>query len=109
MLVILTTDDPNINVTTFSAELFPAYEVMFARWLTSGEQKVRLASVQALGNPSFSSPGTMCGVLDRSTYDANIAKLLPATLNLYKKEKPDDHLPITTGLFTMLDVGVRGL
>lgn len=57
---------------------------------------------------SFLIAGTMCGVLDRSTYDANIAKLLPATLNLYKKEKPDDHLPITTGLFTMLDVGVRG-
>ena len=81
-------DDPtNIAATSFSSDIFPAYEIMYTKWLSSGEQKVRLASVHALG--------AMCNVLDRPTYEANFMKLIPSTLALYKKEKLPDHLPIT--------------
>lgn len=90
--------DKNLNALSFSSEMFPAYELMFSKWLGSGEAKVRLATVQAVGS--------MCAVLSREQFEIQVPKIIPTIVGMYKKEK--DFLPITQALCSVLDVGVRG-
>ena len=42
--------DKNITFATFSSEVFPAFEIFQSNWLNSNEQKVRLATVAAMGS-----------------------------------------------------------
>jgi len=89
--------DKSISLETFSSEVFPAYEIMFNTWMTSGESKVRLATVQAIGN--------MCAVMPQEQFEAQLPRIIPGVLALYKKEK--NHLPITQALTMVLSVGVK--
>jgi hypothetical protein len=58
---------------------------------------VRLATIQALGS--------ICAVLSRDQLEQQLPKLIPALLQMYKKEK--DHLPITQGLNVLLEVATK--
>lgn len=109
--------DKTLTLSTWSSEIYPAYEVMFNHWLQSKETKVcwcgsvvhrsdvliifthvismhvshhslhqvRLATVVAIG--------AMMAILPKEQFEAQIPKLVPQVLMLYKKEK--EHLPIT--------------
>jgi hypothetical protein len=89
--------DKAISLETFSSEVFPAYEIMFGSWLSSSESKVRLATVQAIGN--------MCAVMPHEQFETQLPRIIPGVLALYKKEK--NHLPITQALSMVLSVGVN--
>lgn len=88
---------PAFTLDSFSSEIFPCYEVLFATWLTDKEAKVRLATIKALG--------AMCAVIARPNFDEQLPRLIPALLGLYKKEK--QQLPITQGMCSVLAVAVK--
>lgn len=86
-----------LTLDSFSSEIFPCYEVLFATWLQDKEPKVKLATIKALGS--------MCAVMPRANFEEQLPRLLPALLALYKKEKK--HLPITQGMCSVLSVAVK--
>lgn len=88
-----------VQMSSFEADMNSAFDIMFTKWLTSNEVKVRLTVAESLG--------FMSACLDRPKYEFHIPKLIPAMLGLYKSEKPADHLPISSGLCNVLLVGVR--
>ena len=49
--------------------------------------------------------GSICAVLSRDQFEAQLPKLVPTILSFYKKEK--DHLPITQGFNVVLDVCIK--
>jgi len=89
--------DKSISYANFSSEVFPAYEVMISSWVSSRESKVRLATINAIGQ--------MCAVMPKEQFEAQLPKLVPLFLKLYSKEK--QHLPITQGLSTLLSVCIE--
>jgi len=80
-------NDKAITIDTFASEMFPPYEVMFSNWTKSSEKSVRLATMQAVGH--------MCALMSREQFESQVPKIIPQILNMYKKEAPLDHLPIT--------------
>eukprot|EP00026_Physarum_polycephalum_P000352 Phypoly_transcript_00352.p1 GENE.Phypoly_transcript_00352~~Phypoly_transcript_00352.p1 ORF type:complete len:1660 (+),score=332.46 Phypoly_transcript_00352:97-5076(+) len=90
--------DKTVTITTYSGDVFPAYEFMFSKWMSSGEPKVRLATIQAVGS--------IFAILARDQFESQVVKLIQGIIACYKKEK--DHLPITHALASVLDCGVRG-
>eukprot|EP01094_Clydonella_sp_ATCC50884_P016628 TRINITY_DN2764_c0_g1_i4.p1 TRINITY_DN2764_c0_g1~~TRINITY_DN2764_c0_g1_i4.p1 ORF type:complete len:993 (-),score=383.24 TRINITY_DN2764_c0_g1_i4:263-3241(-) len=89
--------DKSVSLETFSSEVYPAYEMFFNNWISSRESKVRLAVAQAVGN--------MCAVMPQEQFEAQLPRLLPGLLALYKKEK--NHLPITQALTMVLSASVK--
>ena len=89
--------DKTITVSTFSSDVFPAYEILFTNWLQSKESKVRVTTMQAIGS--------MCLVLSKEQLEVQIPKLIPTVLSFYKKEK--EHLPITQGFGMILEASVK--
>eukprot|EP00013_Stygamoeba_regulata_P006034 CAMPEP_0177640424 /NCGR_PEP_ID=MMETSP0447-20121125/6535_1 /TAXON_ID=0 /ORGANISM="Stygamoeba regulata, Strain BSH-02190019" /LENGTH=1747 /DNA_ID=CAMNT_0019142493 /DNA_START=242 /DNA_END=5485 /DNA_ORIENTATION=- len=88
-------EDPhNITFATFSSEIFPAYEVMVTNWILSKDERVRLITAHCMGN--------MCAVMDIEQFQKEVHRLVPAMLQLYRKEK--DHLPVTQALSNILEV-----
>jgi hypothetical protein len=85
------------TLESFSSEVFPCYEVLFAQWLPAKEAQVRLATIKSLGS--------MCAVMTRANFEDQLPRLLPALLALYKKEK--EQLPITQGMCSVLAVAVK--
>eukprot|EP01111_Echinosteliopsis_oligospora_P007009 TRINITY_DN21543_c0_g1_i1.p1 TRINITY_DN21543_c0_g1~~TRINITY_DN21543_c0_g1_i1.p1 ORF type:complete len:318 (+),score=64.37 TRINITY_DN21543_c0_g1_i1:59-1012(+) len=88
--------DKSISQTSFSADVYPAYELMFTKWISSGEPKIRLATVQAVCS--------MCAVLSRDQFEAQVAKVITGIVQMYKKEK--DLLRNTHSLCSILDCGL---
>ncbi|GBG91891.1 hypothetical protein CBR_g53950, partial [Chara braunii] len=74
-----------------------AFELFLSTWILSREPKVRLKTVEALGE--------MSALIGRPQLKAALPKLIPAILNVYKKEK-DDPLPITEGLYMALEAAL---
>jgi len=85
------------TLESFASDVFPAFEVLFTVWISSKEEKVRAATVKAVGS--------VCAVLTRAQFESQLPRVLPAILNMYKKDH--DHLAITQGLTSVLTVGVR--
>jgi hypothetical protein len=85
------------TLESFSSEVFPCYEVLFAQWLPAKEAAVRLATIKSLGS--------MCAVMTRANFAEQLPRLLPALLALYKKEK--EQLPITQGMCSVLAVAAK--
>ena len=90
-------DEFGMQFASFSSELYPSYEIMLNLWLNSKEANVRLMSAKAIGN--------LCAILPRDQFDAQIGRLFPPILALYKKEK--DVLPVTQAVCNILEVGVQ--
>jgi len=88
----------DITHSSFSSDVFPAYEIIFSNWLQAKEAKVRTISIQALG--------CISACLERDIFETNLLKLLPTIMAIYKKEK--EQLPVTQGLNVVLDVCVKG-
>lgn len=91
--------DKSISLETFSSEMYPPYEVMFSAWAKSSEKKVRLATMQAMGH--------MCAIMAKDVFESQVPKIVPFVLSLYKKEAPQDHLPITQAFVSILEAGTR--
>ena len=90
--------DKSFGISSFSSDMFPAYEMLFSNWLTSSkESKVRITCIQALGS--------MCLILTRDQLDVQVPKLIPVILQMYKKEK--ELLPITQGLSMILEAAIK--
>ncbi len=89
--------DKGLTVSSFSSDIFPAYEILFNTWVGSRESKVRVTTLQALGS--------MCLVLSKEQLETQLPKLIPVFLEVYKKEK--DQLPITQGFFMVLEAATR--
>ena len=87
----------SMQYVSYGSELYPAYEIMLNVWLTCRESKVRQMAAKAIGN--------LCAILPRETFDAQLPRLLPPILNLFKKEK--DILPVTQAVCNVLEVGVQ--
>jgi hypothetical protein len=75
-----------------------AFDVIFNNWLNSKELKVRLAVLESLG--------AMSSLLTRDHFDAELMKLLPIFLGMYKKEAIGNHLPVSQGLCAVFEVAV---
>ena len=85
----------SIHPKGFEMEFLSSFDILFNRWLSdSPEVKVRMAIVEALGS--------MCQVLGREALEARLGKVIGKCLEMYKKEKASDHLPISQGLYTMV-------
>ena len=81
-----------VDRKSFELEFLSGFDILFNRWLPdSPEVKVRLTIVEALGSLS------RC--LDRPSLEQRLGKVVPRCLEMYKKEKPADHLPISQGLY----------
>jgi hypothetical protein len=78
----------------FEADMASAFDVVFSKWLLSPEAKVRFAVVESLGYIS--------AVLSNRDFGARLERLLTTYLQMFKKERPADHLPVTLGLSSML-------
>ena len=89
--------DGALTASSFSSEVFPAFEVMFNQWLDSKEVRVRLAVVQAMGNT--------CAIMSRDTFDTHLPRILPVVLKMFSKEK--EHLPLAQGLCVILEAAVK--
>lgn len=87
----------NINKTTFSGEVFTAYQIMFDNWLQRNEASLRLVIMQGIGY--------MAETMARDQFEAQLPKMITGILAMYKKEKK--FLPITQGLGLVLDVAVQ--
>ena len=84
-----------IHPQSFELEFLSSYDILFNRWLAdSGEVKVRMAIVEALGS--------MSQVLQREALEQRLPKVIGKCLEMYKKEKATDHLPISQGLYAMV-------
>ena len=84
-----------INPKSFELEFLSSFDILFNRWLAeSGEVKVRMAIVEALGS--------MSQVLGREALEQRLGKVIGKGLEMYKKEKVSDHLPISQGLYALV-------
>lgn len=86
-----------LTASSFSSEVFPAFEVMFNSWLDSKEVRVRLAVVQAIGNT--------CALMSRDTFDTHLPRILPVVLKMFAREK--EHLSLAQGLCVILEAAVK--
>ena len=84
-----------INPRSFELEFLSSFDILFNRWLgDSSEVKVRMAIVEALGS--------MSAVIGREALEARLGKVVAKALEMYKKERPADHLPISQGLYALV-------
>eukprot|EP01107_Rhizomastix_libera_P012211 TRINITY_DN3023_c1_g1_i1.p1 TRINITY_DN3023_c1_g1~~TRINITY_DN3023_c1_g1_i1.p1 ORF type:complete len:1740 (-),score=488.09 TRINITY_DN3023_c1_g1_i1:24-5243(-) len=90
--------DKTLSLLSFSSEMFPTYEVLFTKWSTASDKKLKVAVVKAIGNAT--------SVFNEDQYARELPKIVPALLKLLKSEK-EMTLPMTQGLCTVLDVGAR--
>eukprot|EP01116_Phalansterium_solitarium_P016259 TRINITY_DN3745_c0_g1_i3.p1 TRINITY_DN3745_c0_g1~~TRINITY_DN3745_c0_g1_i3.p1 ORF type:complete len:1692 (-),score=828.04 TRINITY_DN3745_c0_g1_i3:272-5347(-) len=81
-----------LTTASFASDVYPAYEILVSNWLQSKEAKVRLGTVLAVG--------CIAPVLAPEQLVAQLPKLVPLVLGMYKKEK--ELLPITQGLCLVL-------
>ena len=91
--------DKNITLSTFSSEVYPAFEIFSSNWLNSSSQKVRLATVAAMGS--------ICQILPKEQFEGIVLKMVPALLSLYRKEKDTHQLAITQGMYSVLNQATK--
>eukprot|EP01105_Mastigella_eilhardi_P020591 TRINITY_DN4914_c0_g1_i1.p1 TRINITY_DN4914_c0_g1~~TRINITY_DN4914_c0_g1_i1.p1 ORF type:complete len:1654 (-),score=536.16 TRINITY_DN4914_c0_g1_i1:72-5033(-) len=89
--------DKTLEMTTYSSEIFPAYEIMFAKWSVSSERKLRIATIRAIG--------FMTSIFTPSQFDQQVQKIIPAVIGMMRKEK--EILFLVQGLLVILDVAVK--
>ena len=83
------------NIKSFELEFLSAFDILFNRWLAdSPELKVRLTILEALGS--------IATCLDRQQLEQRLPKVIPRYVETYKKEKATDHLPVSIGLYHLL-------
>eukprot|EP01127_Copromyxa_protea_P018695 TRINITY_DN5940_c0_g1_i1.p1 TRINITY_DN5940_c0_g1~~TRINITY_DN5940_c0_g1_i1.p1 ORF type:complete len:1700 (-),score=516.03 TRINITY_DN5940_c0_g1_i1:86-4894(-) len=88
-----------VDVSIFAPQVFAAYELMSANWLQSKDLRVRLVTIQAIGS--------CVTIMSTAQFETQLEKLIPLYNNMYKKEKPEDHLAITQGYCSLLSVATR--
>ncbi|EGG22616.1 hypothetical protein DFA_04746 [Cavenderia fasciculata] len=80
--------DKTLTLYSFSSEFYPALELMFSKWLSTNQEKVRLVVIQAIGS--------ICAILSVEQLDSQINRIVTGVLSHLKKEK--DLLPVTQAL-----------
>ncbi|XP_022082273.1 maestro heat-like repeat-containing protein family member 1 [Acanthaster planci] len=88
--------DPTITKTTYSTQIFTAFDHIFNAWQQSKEAKLRLMVVEALGH--------MSKIILQERLEEQVPKLIPSVLNLYKKH-PEPFF-VTQGLCMILESAV---
>ncbi|XP_076846747.1 maestro heat-like repeat-containing protein family member 1 isoform X2 [Brachyhypopomus gauderio] len=89
--------DPTVRRDAFSGEIYTAYDILFNSWLQSRDPKLRLTVTEALG--------WMSHLMSQDKLEEQLPKLLPAVLNLYKKNQ--EHHVISKSLCQVLDAAVN--
>ncbi|XP_060777885.1 maestro heat-like repeat-containing protein family member 1 isoform X2 [Neoarius graeffei] len=89
--------DPTVRKDTFSSEIYAAYDILFNSWLQSRDAKLRLTVAEALG--------LMSHLMPHDKLEEQLPKLLPAILNLYKKNP--EHYIISKSLCQVLEASVN--
>ncbi|GAM26848.1 hypothetical protein SAMD00019534_100230 [Acytostelium subglobosum LB1] len=89
--------DKSLTLYTFSSEFYPALELMFSKWLSSSQDKVRLVTIQSIGS--------ICSILAVEQLDAQANRIITGLLPMFKKEK--DVLPVCQALAHILEVCVK--
>ncbi|GAM28545.1 hypothetical protein SAMD00019534_117210, partial [Acytostelium subglobosum LB1] len=89
--------DKSLNLYSFSSEFYPALELMYGKWLSNNQDKVRLVTIQAIGS--------ICAILSVEQLDAQANRLISGLMPMFKKEK--DLLPVCQALTNILDVCVK--
>eukprot|EP01132_Coremiostelium_polycephalum_P004092 gene4092-5120_t len=89
--------DKTVSLYSFSAEFYPAFELMFSKWLSTNHDKVRLVTIQSIGS--------ICAILSVEQLESQIPKIVSGVLSMFRKEK--DVLPIVQSLCNILDVCVK--
>ncbi|XP_067055526.1 maestro heat-like repeat-containing protein family member 1 [Acropora muricata] len=84
---------PDITFERFHGEISACYDVLFSVWIRSGEAKVRLAVVDALGHMTL--------IMAKEKLEEQLPKLLPGITGLYKRHT--EHYLITQGLCLVLE------
>ena len=77
--------------------MFPAYEILFAKWISTSDKKLRVSVIKAVG--------TCTWVFSSEQFNRELPKIIPVFLKLLKGER-EYPLPITQGLCSILEVGV---
>ncbi|CAF1867958.1 protein SHOOT GRAVITROPISM 6 isoform X1 [Brassica napus] len=91
----LTSDSPlDSDVMSFLNSVF---ELLLRVWTTSRDHKVRVSTVEALGQ--------MVGLITRTQLKSALPRLIPAILELYKKDH-DDALLATCSLYNLLNASL---
>ncbi|ESQ52306.1 hypothetical protein EUTSA_v10016131mg [Eutrema salsugineum] len=91
----LTSDSPlDSDVMSFLNSVF---ELLLRVWATSRDHKVRVSTVEALGQ--------MVGLITRTQLKSALPRLIPAILELYKKDH-DDALLATCSLYNLLNASL---
>ncbi|KAG2285444.1 hypothetical protein Bca52824_045048 [Brassica carinata] len=91
----LTPDSPlDSDVMSFLNSVF---ELLLRVWTTSRDHKVRVSTVEALGQ--------MVGLITRTQLKSALPRLIPAILELYKKDH-DDALLATCSLYNLLNASL---
>ena len=88
------------NAKSFELEFLSAFDILFNRWLAeSPDTKVRLTILEALGS--------IAGCLDRPQLEQRLPKVIPRYLEAYRKEKVGDQLPVSVGLYQLLQAACQ--
>lgn len=90
--------DPTVKKEAFSSQIYSAFSVLFNVWLQSKESKLRLIVVEALGHMSY--------ILSQNKLEEQLPKLVPAILNLYRRQSDPFH--ITQSFCMILEASVAG-
>ena len=88
----------SLTLTSFSSEMYPAYEVLFSKWVSSSEKKLKVSVIKAIGVCTW--------VFTTEQYDREVVKIVPLFLKLLKGER-EYPLPMTQGLCSVIEVGVK--
>lgn len=86
-------------LSSFAPQIYACFELMVTNWVTSKNTKVRLATIQAIGATTT--------IMTTAQLETQLARLIPVFHGMFKKEKPDDHLPVTQGYRDLLSVAAR--
>ncbi|KAF2070139.1 hypothetical protein CYY_008538 [Polysphondylium violaceum] len=89
--------DKSLSLYSFSSEFYPALELMFTKWLGTNHEKVRLVTIEAVGQ--------ICAILNVEQLEAQISKIVVGVLGMLKKEK--DLLPVIHSLCNILEVCIK--
>lgn len=88
-----------VDTAHFCTDMLSAWDVIFTKWITAKEPKVRMAVAESLGY--------MSAALAKDVFEDRFNKLVMHYFLTYKKEKPVDHAPISSGFVVLLSQAAK--
>ncbi|CAF0812872.1 unnamed protein product [Brachionus calyciflorus] len=81
--------DQSIEISNFSNSIYAAHEVFFNVWIKSSDPKVRQITIESIGQ--------FVNLISHDKLEADVVKIIPGLLGLYKKHP--DHLVVSQSLY----------